>query len=111
MTPDPCSQQRLTFNTNLWIQACEETRLLGAQIRADARITFAPLVDTLPCLGAVTVSLLDPPYIDLSLSLIGGINLMALPGLREGVFAAANMVSARAKFVSLIIGPPFLNYS
>jgi hypothetical protein len=60
------------------------------QLRADARITLAPLVDVLPCLGAVTVTLLDAPYVDLSASLIGALDLMALPGIRDAVQAVAH---------------------
>ncbi|KAK9915888.1 hypothetical protein WJX75_005707 [Coccomyxa subellipsoidea] len=62
------------------------------QVRADARITIAPLVDTLPCLGAVTISLLDPPHLDVSLSVIGGLDLMILPGIREAAHFALHKV-------------------
>ncbi|EIE27098.1 hypothetical protein COCSUDRAFT_45729 [Coccomyxa subellipsoidea C-169] len=62
------------------------------QVRADARITIAPLVDTLPCLGAVSISLLDPPHLDVSLQIFGGLDLMLLPGLREAVHFAIHKV-------------------
>ncbi|CAL8470422.1 g9964 [Coccomyxa elongata] len=64
----------------------------NVQVRADARITFAPLVETLPCLGAVTISLLDPPHLDVSLCLIGGLDLLILPGIREAVHFALQKV-------------------
>ena len=63
-----------------------------AQLRADARITLAPLVDVLPCLGAVTITMLDAPYFDLSASLIGALDLMSLPGIRDAVQAIAHKV-------------------
>jgi Ca2+-dependent lipid-binding protein len=66
----------------------------AVQVRADARITIAPLVDTLPCLGAVTISLLDPPHLDVSLSVIGGLDLMILPGIREAAHFALHKASA-----------------
>eukprot|EP00210_Caulerpa_lentillifera_P009648 g9204.t1 len=54
-------------------------------LHAIARITIRPLVETLPCLGALHISLLAPPYLDLTLNLINGIDLMALPGIKEAV--------------------------
>lgn len=62
------------------------------QIRGLARITLAPLVDTLPCLGAVQITLLEEPYIDFSLSLFGSLDLMLLPILKDAVHIAANKV-------------------
>jgi len=62
------------------------------QLRATARVTLSPLVDTLPCLGAVTITLLDEPYVDLSLALIGGLDLMQLPGVRDAALYAAQTV-------------------
>lgn len=52
-------------------------------LHAIARITIRPLVETLPCLGAIHISLLAAPYIDMTLNLINGIDLMALPGIRD----------------------------
>ena len=62
------------------------------QIRGLARITLAPLTDTLPCLGAVQISLLEEPYIDFSISLFGSLDLMLLPILKDAVNFAANKV-------------------
>lgn len=62
------------------------------QIRGLARITLAPLTDTLPCLGAVQISLLEEPYIDFSISLFGSLDLMLLPILKDAVNIAANKV-------------------
>ena len=67
------------------------------QLRAEARITLAPLVDVLPCLGAVTITLLDAPYVDLSLALIGGLDLMQLPGIHEAVQFIAHKVGSRVR--------------
>ncbi len=69
-----------------------DTFIATLQLRATARITLAPMVDTLPCLGAVTITLLEEPYIDLSLALIGGLDLMQLPGIRDAALFAAKSV-------------------
>ena len=53
------------------------------QLHAVARITIRPLVETLPCLGALHISLLTPPHIDMTLNLINGMDFMALPGIKE----------------------------
>ncbi|CAD7700524.1 unnamed protein product [Ostreobium quekettii] len=62
------------------------------QLHAVARITIRPLVETLPCLGAVHVSLLNPPHLDMTLKLINNIDLMALPGVKELVNGIAQSV-------------------
>ena len=62
------------------------------QIRGLARITLAPLTDTLPCLGAVQIALLEEPYIDFSISIFGSLDLMLLPILKDAVNIAANKV-------------------
>lgn len=54
-------------------------------IKADARITLKPLVDVIPCIGGVTVSLLNVPQVDLSLCLFKGVDLMALPLVKDAV--------------------------
>lgn len=68
------------------------------QMRATAHLTLAPLVESLPCLGAVTITLLEEPYIDLSLALIGGLDLMQLPGVHDGALYAAQTVRAEGDF-------------
>ena len=70
--------------------------MLHLQIRGLARITLAPLVDTLPCMGAVQISLLEDPYIDFSISLFGSLDLMLLPGLKDVVNLVAKKVRAGA---------------
>eukprot|EP00803_Ostreobium_quekettii_P010414 evm.model.scf_2737EXC.1 EVM.evm.TU.scf_2737EXC.1 scf_2737EXC:263-9582(+) len=62
------------------------------QLHAVARITIRPLVETLPCLGAVHISLLDPPHLDMTLTLINNLDLMALPGVKELVNGIAQSV-------------------
>ena len=64
------------------------------QVRGLARVTLAPLVDTLPCLGAVQISLLEEPYIDFSISLFGSLDLMLLPIFKDAVNFAAKKVSS-----------------
>jgi hypothetical protein len=68
------------------------------QIRALARITLAPLVETLPCLGAVQISLLEEPHIDFSLHIFGSWDLMLLPILKDAVNVAAMKVDDLPQF-------------
>jgi Ca2+-dependent lipid-binding protein len=49
------------------------------QIRGVVRITFDPLVEAIPCLGAVSVTLLETPHIDLRLSIINNLDILSLP--------------------------------
>lgn len=63
------------------------------QLKACARITLKPLVETIPCLGAVTVSLLEVPTVDLALMLINKMDIMAFPGLNMAVNLGLKMVS------------------
>jgi Ca2+-dependent lipid-binding protein len=63
------------------------------QLKARARITLKPLVETIPCLGAVNISLLEVPTVDLALSIINSPDLMAIPGLNLAVNLGLKMVS------------------
>lgn len=54
----------------------------NVQMHAVARITFRPLVETLPCLGAIQISLINPPHLDMDLIFINKIDMMAVPGIR-----------------------------
>ncbi len=51
-------------------------------------------METLPVIGGVSVCLLDEPYVDCNFRLLHGFDLMALPGIREGVRFA---MKARAR--------------
>ena len=66
------------------------------QMSANARITIRPLVDTLPCLGAVAISLTESPYVDLTVKAVTGMDLLSVPGIHEamtyGVKLATEMV-------------------
>ncbi|KAK9787262.1 hypothetical protein WJX73_001203 [Symbiochloris irregularis] len=53
------------------------------QMKAVARMTMRPLVETLPCIGAVNVSLMQVPYIDASLFVGNRLDLMQLPGIKQ----------------------------
>lgn len=53
------------------------------QMKVLSRITLRPLVDTLPCMGAVTISLVETPYIDFALHLFKKFDLMLLPGISQ----------------------------
>ncbi|EEH57288.1 uncharacterized protein MICPUCDRAFT_17419, partial [Micromonas pusilla CCMP1545] len=59
-------------------------RLHDVQLKTTVRLDFNPLVDELPCLGAVDVSLLDElALLDFGLTIPPGIDLMALPGVQQ----------------------------
>lgn len=58
-----------------------------------ARSTLRPLVDTLPCMGAVTISLTETPHLDFSLYLFSKFDLMLLPGVRNLAIMAIQGVS------------------
>jgi len=56
-------------------------RVHDLQLRANVRVTFTPLVDQLPCLGGLEVSLMSlPQHADVGISIPPGIDLMSLPG-------------------------------
>ena len=56
-------------------------RVHDLQLRANVRVTFTPLVDALPCLGGLEVSLMSlPQHADVGVSIPPGIDLMSLPG-------------------------------
>lgn len=53
---------------------------LDVQVFAQPRITLKPLVPSFPCFAKIYVSLMERPYIDFGLRLIGA-DLMSIPGL------------------------------
>uniref|UniRef100_A0A7R9V5U8 C2 domain-containing protein n=1 Tax=Chlamydomonas euryale TaxID=1486919 RepID=A0A7R9V5U8_9CHLO len=59
--------------------------------KADVRITLKPLVEVIPCVGGVAISLLRVPHVDFKLSIIGGVDLMALPVIKDGVRLALRL--------------------
>lgn len=66
------------------------------QLHALMRITAQPLMPAFPYVGAVGVSLLEPPHVDFELpvGLLGGLDAMALPLVR-GVFRLGARLAAR----------------
>ena len=55
------------------------------QLDAIARITMRPLVDKLPCIGAIQIALTDVPFADLTLKLINNWDLLSLPFIHDAV--------------------------
>ena len=56
-------------------------RVHDLQLRANVRVTFTPLVDALPCLGGLEISLMSlPQHADVGISVPPGIDLRSLPG-------------------------------
>ena len=76
---------RVATDTNL-------TAAVAMQLKALSRITLKPLVDTLPCMGSVTISLIEDPHMDFSLHLFQQFDLMLLPGVRQAATYCINMV-------------------
>ena len=64
------------------------------QFKALARITI-PMVETLPCLGGVTISLLEEPWIDFDLNILDMADIMALPGVHLAVRTAIKLVAGK----------------
>lgn len=65
------------------------------QFKALTRITVKPLVETLPCLGGVTVSLMETPHFDMDLRLCDSPDIMALPGVPLLVQSAISIVAGK----------------
>ncbi|KAL6210115.1 hypothetical protein ACLB2K_021053 [Fragaria x ananassa] len=55
-------------------------QVVDVQVFASPRITLKPLVPSFPCFAQINVSLMDRPYVDFGLKLIGA-DLMSIPGL------------------------------
>ena len=64
------------------------------QLRGLGRITLRPLTDELPCIGAVTVTLMEQPYVDFTLRLMGSFDLMQIPGVNQALAYGLEMVRA-----------------
>lgn len=62
------------------------------QFKALARITI-PLVETLPCAGGVTISLLEEPFVDFELNVLGSPDIMAMPGVPLAVRSAIKVIA------------------
>ena len=77
-------------------------------IKAEARITLKPLVDVIPCIGGVTISLLSIPQVDLSLCIFKGVDLMALPIVKDVVRMALKMVTETICVLPNSISVPLL---
>ena len=76
-------------------------------MKARTRITLEPLVDVLPCMGAVTVSLLEAPYLDCSLRLFGNLDLMMLPVVKDAARFALARVPAVLSLLNVICSAAF----
>jgi Ca2+-dependent lipid-binding protein len=53
---------------------------VDVQVFATARVMLKPLVPVFPCFSKIVVSLMQKPYVDFGLKVLGG-DLMAIPGL------------------------------
>ncbi|KAL3649702.1 hypothetical protein CASFOL_006105 [Castilleja foliolosa] len=55
-------------------------QLVDLQVFAAPRVTLKPLVPTIPCFANIVVSLMEKPYIDFGINVLGG-DIMSIPGL------------------------------
>ncbi|PIN08527.1 hypothetical protein CDL12_18900 [Handroanthus impetiginosus] len=55
-------------------------QLVDLQVFAAPRVTLKPLVPTIPCFANIVVSLMEKPYIDFGVNILGG-DIMSIPGL------------------------------
>lgn len=62
------------------------------QLKGNVRVTLRPLVETLPCIGAVNISFMELPYLDTSLSIGNRLDIMQLPGIKQLVNFAVDKV-------------------
>lgn len=65
------------------------------QFKALTRITIKPLVETLPCFGGVTVSLLETPHFNMDLKICDSWDIMAFPTVPAIVSAAIKVVAGQ----------------
>ncbi len=70
--------------------------------KSTARVTLAPLVEALPCIGGVTLTLMGPPVMNFKLFLFGGIDLMALPGVSGAVDAVTAVSGCRGSVAEIL---------
>jgi hypothetical protein len=61
------------------------------QLHASCRVMLAPLLEAFPLVGSVEFSLLKAPHLDLEVRVGGGMDLMAVPLLRDACQAAAQV--------------------
>lgn len=55
-------------------------QLVDLQVSASPRIHLKPLVPTFPCFANIVVSLMEKPYVDFGLMVMGG-DIMSIPGV------------------------------
>lgn len=75
------------------------------QLDAIARITMRPLVDKLPCIGAIQIALTDVPFADLTLKLINNWDLLSLPFIHDAVMMGVKVGTEPVLFLFLLLFP------
>ncbi|XP_052172033.1 synaptotagmin-3 [Diospyros lotus] len=71
----------ITLVLRLWFLRIT-IQLIDLQIFAEPRIILKPFVPTFPCFQSIKVSLMDRPYVDFGLKVLGA-DVMAIPGLYQ----------------------------
>ncbi|XP_050381269.1 synaptotagmin-3-like [Argentina anserina] len=78
-------------------------QLMDVQVFTTPRIILRPLVPTFPCFGNITLTLIDKPYVDFGLRVLGA-DVMAVPGFYQFV-----QDYIRKQVASLYLWPQTLN--
>jgi Ca2+-dependent lipid-binding protein len=65
------------------------------QFKALARITIKPLVETLPCVGGVTISLLEEPTVNCDFAIGESADLLSIPGVPLAIKTAIKIVAGK----------------
>lgn len=76
-------------------------------MRAVVRITASPIVESLPCVGGVSITMLKAPHFDASFKMANSFDFMALPFIHEAI-KYGTKVSGRACVSRFLNVPLFL---
>ena len=61
------------------------------QFKALARVTVKPLVERLPCVGGLSLTLMETPHVDFDLRVADSPDLLALPGIPLAITTALHV--------------------
>ncbi len=64
------------------VQLYLPVQVKNLQISGCTRITLRPLVEEIPVLGAVNITLLEEPIVDAEIYIADGVDIMILPAMK-----------------------------
>lgn len=86
-------------------------QIANLSIKVEPRITIKPLVEDIPCVGGATVTLLRAPHVDMSIKLIKGVDLLALPIIQDGLrFAIQHVLGGMMIYPNCMSFPIMKNF-